>query len=144
MLSSRHIRAIAQTKGTVVLKRLDSPVNCVDCMHSGEGWANVANSGWCGLMMKCLVYFCAHTCICILYESDQRQCDEPCLPHEYAKGNVLLALWVCLGLSCTLVFSLLVPPYPGLSFQLWPSLNKPQLIWLKVLKETRKWRGENK
>lgn len=149
--SHKCIQYCAQKRTVTVQKItiLDRPVSCVYCKHPGEERATVANSGCCGLMIWAASRR-ARNALCVLasfaYSMNRIKdvCDEQCLPHEYAQGNVLLAFWFHLGLSCTAVFFLLLPPCTGYFLHLWPLQNKPQLICLNVLKETGKWRREEK
>ena len=131
---------------------LDSPVSCVYCVHPGEERASVANSGWCGLMIWAARRR-ARNALCASVRTHHL--------HTLWIGSKIVwwavpASWICTrqcsacivspfrARAALLCFQSLLPPYPEYSLHLWPLLNKPQLICLKVLKETGKWRRENK
>lgn len=119
---------------------LDHPVSNVYCKDPGEEL-------WLTQRVACRkarkVLLCAHI-ICILYESDQR-CVWWTVPASWiCRKQCSACILIPFGpeLQCCVVP--LSSILPGYFLLLWPLLNKPQLICFNVLKETGKWRRENK
>lgn len=71
---------------------------------------------------------CVMSCVCLMNMHKAM----PCLHFD--------SIWA----SIVLLFFHLFPPYLGQVLHLWPLLNKPQPIYPRVLKETRKWRRGKK
>lgn len=70
LLPMHRRRFVHKNRSIYSLTIFDPPVNCFCCMHPGEQQASDLISQQQG--EKCLVCFCVHTSICILYELDQR------------------------------------------------------------------------